>query len=863
MARFRAFTSDSSEDESDHGAEEKKAADPSREESEDESNSGSDSFMEEDELVKSPPPQKRFARSALVQNKSGDYRYAHESEDESEDEASSSSDSPPPTRARVGDPSLIPWAQQVGVDAQKMLVMQTSLFRMPEEAAALKEIEKPSRHWGLRVSPQGLNRKHSRDSEGDGLRVESRERASFADDIDPVPHRPSRKYARVDITSSVSAGAEGAVIDAGLALGRSWRVGWGPGGTLVHLGKLCGPTSSDVSTNSIIHKTSLPLVDETNLSSKLLQHHLSNSPIEADENGIPFANPSPDLSFASFTGLFTSTDESYIASLFRLGHALFDPLNLRLGESTPPDARNHIICLRRKAALSSWLERAVSHQIESALKSPFTLNPSYAAFILLTGNQVEKACEVAMDGGYYKLATLISQAGGDAEFQEDLREQLQIWREQRIDVHLDEGIRKVYALLAGIVDDVVLGSKGAGLACSDIDITQGLDWKRVLGLYLWFSEPLDTTISDVYEAYVELSKQSLPTRKIAQPVPWYSTNTNLTSQLWKLPDELPPDGLFALIRLHAEPSCSLSQVLLPLSFGPSPLDFTLPWHLYVLLSRCMRARDFDDRGDPVVPDEDDEDEENAVEGHSPSADLLTSSYALQLERMGMIQEALFVLLHIEGSHGREKVVKDLLARSASKLDEWMIRGIIGSLKIPMTWVNEAKAIHAYDNGRLYDAYELYCSAAAYNAAHDIAVVDLAPDAIIRKDLELLRDLFLRFEGKPVNGWHVRGKLFLDYVRVVRRLADLHEEPDMAEDDLEELTRTASKLIGLLPDVLCNRKDVRHVAALAEMVATLVCSVEKLRPLALSQVRLTHASIATKQKHLRSITHERFLRSIAA
>ena len=30
----------------------------------------------------------------------------------------------------------------------------------------------------------------------------------------------------------------------GLALGRSWRVGWGPGGTLVHLGKLCGPTSS-------------------------------------------------------------------------------------------------------------------------------------------------------------------------------------------------------------------------------------------------------------------------------------------------------------------------------------------------------------------------------------------------------------------------------------------------------------------------------------------------------------------------------------------------------------------------------------------------------------------------------------------
>ena len=40
-----------------------------------------------------------------------------------------------------------------------------------------------------------------------------------------------------------------------------------------------------------------------------------------------------------------------------------------------------------------------------------------------------------------------------------------------------------------------------------------------------------------------------------------------------------------------------------------------------------------------------------VEGHSPSADLLASSYALQLEQLGMLQEAAFVLLHIEGSSG--------------------------------------------------------------------------------------------------------------------------------------------------------------------------------------------------------------------
>lgn len=43
------------------------------------------------------------------------------------------------------------------------------------------------------------------------------------------------------------------------------------------------------------------------------------------------------------------------------------------------------------------------------------------------------------------------------------------------------------------------------------------------------------------------------------------------------------------------------------------------------------------------------------------------------------------------SHSRrEKAVKELLARSAPRLDEWMVRGIAGSMKIPMAWIDEAK-----------------------------------------------------------------------------------------------------------------------------------------------------------------------------
>jgi hypothetical protein len=188
-----------------------------------------------------------------------------------------------------------------------------------------------------------------------------------------------------------------------------------------------------------------------------------------------------------------------------------------------------------------------------------------------------------------------------------------------------------------------------------VDITAGLDWKRVFGLHLWFSGLVDAPISQVFDAYNQLVKGS-STRKIAGPIPWYEETSTASKWRWKLPSPpSAPDALFSLIRLHAEPSCSLSHVLTPLSFGPSPLDYSLPWHLYIILSRCMRVRDFADRGDPGIrrtsPSSHDDAEETGVEGHSPSADLLTSSYAFQLEQQGMIQEAVFVLLHLEGSAG--------------------------------------------------------------------------------------------------------------------------------------------------------------------------------------------------------------------
>ncbi|KAJ7460571.1 nuclear protein 96-domain-containing protein [Mycena latifolia] len=856
MARFRAYTSDSSSDDEPSSDQEKIPEEPPElpdEDSDDESSSSASSDLREEELVTRQRP-----RNGLVEDENGDIQYAHEV---------------PRPRA---DPTLIPWAQHIGVDAQKMHVMQTSLFRVPEETAAIRAAEKPARVY-LQV-PQPLNRKHSRDSDGDGLRFESKERASFAHDIELPAYRPSRKYARVESSESAVTGNEAALVDAGLAFGRSFRVGWGPGGTLVHPGTLCAPSASvkTSANSSLISKTKVPISDSGPLSILLLEHQLAHSPIDFDDDDVPFANPSSsDLHFSSFATLFPLTDRSYEASLFRLGSALFDSLNLRLGDSVTPDIRARITALRRKAALSAWLQDAVSPSVDADMRANPAAGPAALAFLLLTGNQVERASEVAMDGGYLKLATLISQAGGDFEFREDLKDQLEIWREQRVDVHIDENVRKVYALLAGVLDTALEGSKGGGQdKCPDVDILTGLDWKRVFGLHMWFSNLVDAPISQIFDAYNRLVEDSAPDRKVAGPIPWYE-ETGIKSR-WKLASpSFVPDALFSLIRLHAEPSCSLSHVLTPLSFGLSPLDYSLPWHLYIILSRCMRVRDFADRGDPGIrrtspSSSHDDADETGVEGHSPSADLLTSSYAFQLEQQNMIQEPIFVLLHIESSAGREKAIKDSLARCAARLDDWTTRGLTGSLRIPMAWIQEAKAIYALNCGNVFEAYELYVSAGLYNAAHDIAVLKLAPDAVIRRDLTLLTNIFSRFNGRPVDGWHVRGKLFLDFAHIVTRLPELQEELGQApelhvistlEEEMDELARTASKLIGILPDALRDRSDSRHNAALADMIGALVKMVDRVRPFTLAEVQPTHVDEAVKLQHIQSSVYAKFLKSI--
>ena len=131
----------------------------------------------------------------------------------------------------VRQPEPKSWAKQLDLEPHRVNVMQSSLFRTSEIS---KPIQEKSNAFLKQSRPAEM--RHD-------LRPSSN-RTSFTQ---PRAQPPARKYVRVSGTESKTKGKESVYLDAGLSMGRSFRVGWGPGNKLVHVGQLQSRSSSSPS----------------------------------------------------------------------------------------------------------------------------------------------------------------------------------------------------------------------------------------------------------------------------------------------------------------------------------------------------------------------------------------------------------------------------------------------------------------------------------------------------------------------------------------------------------------------------------------------------------------------------------------
>eukprot|EP00124_Ichthyophonus_hoferi_P003923 Ihof_evm1s380 gene=Ihof_evmTU1s380 len=190
--------------------------------------------------------------------------------------------------------------------------------------------------------------------------------------------------------------------------------------------------------------------------------------------------------------------------------------------------------LRQRREVSRWLKHAVEWSARRAvsLQSDGDL---VECLTLLSGGLVEEAVQLCLSPtgetrqGDYRLAMILSQSGGSLPVQAQLREQMRTWVHQGFHNSINPDRWLVYQIAAGVtshgdeLDRCTVYGEDKGEYCS---LYKGLDWRRAMGVLLWYGAGPHASLDDCMELY----KHSMQTACVAPDPPYQESNRSAAKQ---------------------------------------------------------------------------------------------------------------------------------------------------------------------------------------------------------------------------------------------------------------------------------------------------------------------------------------------
>lgn len=494
------------------------------------------------------------------------------------------------------------------------------------------------------------------------------------------------------------------IVDAGLFMGRSFGVGWGPNGILIHAGTSVGGNDSQKALSSVIklEKVAIDKVvrDENNKVreelldfsfdsllnlhkginheikevvcgsyklklQKLVSHRSMLSEIcRSYADIVQKQLEVPGLSYSARLGLMHQimvwelirvlfSDRENSQQLKSLGEDHEEDMMQDVKEASP-EADQEALPLIRRAEFSYWLQESVSPRVQHDISSLGDSNYLQQIFVFLTGRQLDAAVELAASKGDVRLACLLSQAGGSTVNRSDVARQLDLWKINGLDFSFIEKERiRLYELLAGNIHD----------ALHDLEV----DWKRFLGLLMWYKLPPDATLPIVFRTYQDL----LDDGRAPCPVPVYVDEGLVEdAMIWKTKERF--DISYYLMLLHAgeaNESSFLKNMFSAFSSTYDPLDYHMIWHQRAVLEAV---------------------------GTISSDDLHVLDIGLvsQLLYLGKCHWAIYVVLHMpyreDYPYLQANLIREILFQYCEIWSpEESQRQFIENLGVPMPWLHEA------------------------------------------------------------------------------------------------------------------------------------------------------------------------------
>ncbi len=488
--------------------------------------------------------------------------------------------------------------------------------------------------------------------------------------------------------------------------------------------------------------------------------------------GVPYAELGGNFEFADFIPQSDGGEpqDLYENLVWSLLSCLFDPLDSVWPKGVSPDEEASVDILVRKDRLSAFWKELVRSSTNDQVRQAKSKEEEAIAY--LSANRIEDACMCLLHGRNFRLATLVSMIEGNATMQQEMRAQLDHWREQKMLSEFSEPIRAIYELLAGNAE-VCEGLQGPPEDRAESFVISerfNMNWKQAFGLCFWYGirrdEPIETAIRQFED---HLSTQ--PGDR-ARPVPWLAKQGVSTAWEDPAPDQR-EDLLWGILKVYGnymeKAPYPLEEVIAPENHQLSPVDFRLAWQLCQVLQQKEIGAfgcQFFGQGSMVWAEQ--------------KADQLTLDFAWQLEMADEWLWAMWVLLHLQDVDRRVCAMRDLLVRHGGEVGDqpWdkVFSMLVQDFSIPSQWVWEAKALHARSVTQDHVTEVRYLlEAKNWNEAHETLVKTVAPQAIIEDDLAVLDDLLKGFQKKDsIEGWNLGGQVYEDYLRMLHLMQESPE-----------------------------------------------------------------------------------------
>ncbi|KAL9103589.1 MAG: hypothetical protein Q9163_001391 [Psora crenata] len=465
--------------------------------------------------------------------------------------------------------------------------------------------------------------------------------------------------------------------------------------------------------------------------------------------GIPMAVP-PQTPFNDYA-LAMQSNEGYEKAIWTLASILFDDQGCEAYGVPAAQKDKYEARIRKDRLIAFWQGLCSEEAKRAAENAP---NAEERAIAQLSACKITHACEALVQGRDYRLATLVSQIGGDQVMHQQISAQIEAWKTLNVLSEMSEPIRAIYSLLAGkacICEGTLAKHIEDKVKAFAISERFNLDWKRAFGLRLYYAISIDEPIEAAITKYEGELHEDEP-RKPEQ------------------------DMLYTLLQLYAAskgvlPTPSLEHIFVPDTAAPTAPTARLSFQLYVAL-----ALRFPSTLNPQA------------------SDRLAITFATQLDAAGEWLWAMFALTHLTDPGLRQQYIRALLSRHAKDITadppmegNWSM--LTKELKLPPAWIWEAKALYAraVDGDRVREANYLV-KAGQWVQAHDVLKRIVGPDCVIAEEWGQLQGLLDSFKpGKEeLDGWGLGGQVYADYLGLVAKDLEGQEKAALLGRLLESL-----------------------------------------------------------------------------